>query len=184
MYSKSKLATGKASCQSASNRSIDLIEPEIPHLLRYARSLTRDRDNADDLVQDCLVRAFENIDKWQPGTCMIAWLKTILRNNFYNKCRRTKLERDVQDELMRAAHVLTAPRQEHCQELRDVDAAFDTLSDEHREVIILVAIEGMDYEATSQILDVEVGTVKSRLSRARQELRSRVDRDFGQKIAA
>jgi RNA polymerase sigma-70 factor, ECF subfamily len=177
MYCKSKSHWQKNSCRRNYDyqHSIDLIAPEIPRLRRYARTLARDQDRADDLVHDCLVRAVENIEKWQPGTHMRPWLMVILRNIFYNNYRRSERERHAVAELKLSTETSTAPRQEHYQELEEVRAAFKALSDAHREVISLVIIDGTDYETAAQVLDVELGTVKSRLSRARQELRAKVD---------
>lgn len=156
--------------RSHKDAALDLIEDEIPTLRRFARSLTRDRDQADDLVQDCLLRAIENIEKWQPGTSMRAWLIVMLRNLFYNKMRRVKRERDSGEQLKAKVQTVTPANQEHNLALKDLGEAFDQLSDDHREVIALVVIQGLDYEATANVLDVKVGTVKSRLSRARREL--------------
>lgn len=149
---------------------LGLIEDELPTLRRFARSLTRDRDQADDLVQDCLLRAIENIDKWQVGTSMRAWLFVMLRNLFYNKMRKVKRERESVDELQAKSHTVTPANQEHTLALKDLADAFEQLSDDHREVIALVVIQGLDYDTAANLLDVKVGTVKSRLSRARREL--------------
>ncbi len=149
---------------------IDLVEAEIPSLRRYARSLTRDGEKADDLVQDCLVRAIENIDKWQAGTSMRAWLLVMMRNLFYNKMRRAKREREAVSELQVKGRAVSQPQQEHSFALQELGAAFNLLSDDHREVLSLVVLQGLEYDAAAQVLGVKVGTIKSRLSRARQIL--------------
>ena len=156
-------------------RSIQRIEPELPYLRRYARALTRNIDEADDLVQDCVVRAIANIDKWEPGTQMRPWLIVIARNIFYNRCRHSRREREAMTEIGLSGVHSTAPSQDVSLELGDVAQAYESLSTEHREVLNLVVIEGMDYETTAKIMDVAVGTVKSRLSRARQNLRDKVE---------
>ncbi len=173
-----RLAPTPASTHTSENeQSIRLIEPELPYLRRYARSLTRDLDDADDLVHDCVVRAIANIDKWEPGTLMRPWLIVIARNLFYNKCRRSRRENEAMCEIGLSNERSTAPNQETNLEFGDVADAFDALSTDHREVLNLVVIEGMDYETAAGILSVQVGTVKSRLSRARQALKEKIDRN-------
>ncbi len=168
-YSNHALAADPTE-RSHNAAALDLIEDEIPTLRRFARSLTRDRDRADDLVQDCLLRAIENIDKWQAGTSMRAWLFVMLRNLFYNKIRKAKGERESVDELQAKSPTVTPANQEHSLALKDLGEAFEQLSDDHRDVISLVVIQGLEYETTAEVLNVKVGTVKSRLSRARREL--------------
>ena len=169
MYATQAIALNRTA-QNNTDAALNLIEDEIPTLRRFARSLTRDRDQADDLVQDCLLRAIENIEKWQPGTSMRAWLIVMLRNLFYNKMRKAKRERESGDELQAKVQTVTPANQEHNLALQDLGEAFDQLSGDHREVLALVVIQGLDYETTAEVLDVKVGTVKSRLSRARSEL--------------
>ncbi len=180
---ESQNSTSKRS-RAAPRSPVELIQREIPHLRRFARTLTRNQDSADDLVHDCLVRAVEKIDQWQSGTNMRAWLMVILRNIFYNHCRRNKREQLAAVELANAPGKVALPRQEDHHELREVGAAYETLSDAHREVLSLVVIHGMDYETTANVLDVEIGTVKSRLSRARHELRKKVDGECEWRLAA
>ncbi len=157
------------------SESILLIEPELPYLRRYAWALTRDVDRADDLVQECVARAIQNIDKWQPGTEMRPWLIVITRNLFYNQCRRSKREWEAMTEIGLGENHATPAAQDAHIEYGDVANAFSTLSDDHREVLVLVVIEGMNYEAAAKIMGVRSGTVKSRLSRARQQLKDAVD---------
>lgn len=154
---------------------IDLIQHEIPHLRRYARYLTKNVEQADDMVQDCLVRAIENIEKWEPGTNLRAWLIVILRNNFFNVCRRARKENEVKFDPGLAAATVSPPAQDDALSLVDLTAAYGELSLDHREVIELIVIEGFSYDQVAQILEINVGTVKSRLSRARAELRNRLD---------
>jgi len=151
------------------------IEDEIPRLRRYARYLCRDADLADDLVQECLTRAIDKIDSWQPGTNLRAWLFVILRNAFISEMRRQS-RAPVDDEMSNDHPSLAVPGGHEARvaalEMRD---AFETLSFEHREVLHLVAVEGLRYEEAAEVLDLPVGTVRSRLSRARTALRVRLD---------
>jgi len=150
--------------------TIARIELEIPMLRRYARFLSRNADQADDLVQECLVRAIARIDSWEPGTNLQAWLIVILRNIFLNECRRVKRERVSLEGLKSAGTTQIPAQQDVSLMLAELQEAFMSLSTDHREVLTLVVIQGMTYERTAQILGVTMGTVKSRLSRARTRL--------------
>jgi RNA polymerase sigma-70 factor, ECF subfamily len=152
-----------------------LIEGEIPRLRRYARALTRSVDRADDLVQETLMRAINKLHLWQTGTDLRAWLFTIMHNQHVNMVRRAMRDgANVDIEQMSAALVATTDPTASRQ-LRELEKALSCLRDEHREVILLVGLEGMSYEAAAQILDVPVGTVRSRLSRGRDALRVLLD---------
>jgi RNA polymerase sigma-70 factor, ECF subfamily len=152
-----------------------LIEGEIPRLRRYARALTRSADGADDLVQETLMRALNKLHLWQPGTDLRAWLFTIMHNQHVNMVRRAVRDGANFDiEQMSAALVATTDPTASRQ-MRELEKALSRLRDEQREVILLVGLEGMSYEAAAQILDVPVGTVRSRLSRARDALRVLLD---------
>jgi RNA polymerase sigma-70 factor, ECF subfamily len=147
------------------------IEAEIPRLRRYARALTRDVIAADDLVQDCLTRALGKLHLWQRGTDLRAWLFTILHNQYVNYVRRSVRE-GVMVGLSDTEPFLTrAPHQGHRLELRDLERAIAKLPEEQRSAILLVGLEGMRYEEVAAVLDVPVGTVRSRLSRGREALR-------------
>jgi RNA polymerase sigma-70 factor (ECF subfamily) len=161
------------------DKRIELLEEHIPHLRRYARHLTKNFEQANDMVQDCLVRAIENIDKWQPGTNMRAWLIVILRNNFFNHCRRARREREIKFDPGFSAQNFTPAAQDDTLSLNELSSAFGDLSLEHREVIHLIVLDGMSYEEAAELLDINIGTVKSRLSRARRDLKSRLDGDDG-----
>src|SRR5882724_8901245 len=148
-----------------------LLETEIPRLRRYARALTRDANRADDLVQSCLVRALAKSHLWQPGTDLRAWLFTILHNQHVNDVRRSVRE-GVNVPVEDMAPVLTVqPNAVDRLQLRDLEAAIAQLPIEQRQVILLVGLEGMRYEEVAEVLDVPVGTVRSRLSRGREALR-------------
>lgn len=159
---------------------IDQVEQEIPRLRRYARYLRREPDHADDLVQECLSRAIAKIETWQPGTNLRAWLFVILRNCHINEIRREQRIVSLDDDASASEPTLTVPgSQETRVALAEVRNAYLSLSEEHREVLLLVAIEGLQYEEASAILDVPLGTVRSRLSRARQALRQALDEGRG-----
>src|ERR1700730_14748580 len=147
------------------------IEAEIPRLRRYARALTRDESNADDLVQDCLVRALSKQHLWQEGTDLRAWLFTILHNQYVNQVRRAIREGTAVSVSDTEPSLTRAPDQGKRLELRDLDRALARLPEEQRTVILLVGLEGMRYEAVAEIIGVPVGTVRSRLSRGREALR-------------
>src|SRR6266436_5163853 len=152
-----------------------LLESEIPRLRRYARALTRNTANADDLVQSSLVRALEKQHLWQPGANLRAWLFTIVHNQHVNDVRHSLgqgLLGPVEDAKAgcRVEPVLDASLQ-----LSDLKRGINTLSHEPREVLLLVGLEGMRYEQVATILGIPVGTVRSRLSRARTTLRLLMD---------
>jgi len=126
---------------------------------------------ADDLVQDCLARALGKLHLWQEGTDLRAWLFTILHNQYVNQVRRAVREGAAVG-LSETEPLLTrAPGQGRRLELRDLQRAMSKLPEEQRSVILLVGLEGMRYEEVAEILDVPVGTVRSRLSRGRESLR-------------
>lgn len=153
----------------------DLLEHEIPRLRRYARALTRDATRADDLVQSCLIRALEKSHLWQPGTDLRAWLFTILHNQHVNDVRRAVRE-GINVPVEDVAPVLTVPSTQGASlQLRDLDRAMARLPEEQRQVLLLVGLEGMRYEEVAIVLDVPVGTVRSRLSRGRDMLRHLMD---------
>jgi len=141
----------------------------LPSLRAFARSLAHSTDRADDLVQDTIVRALANIEKFEPGTCMTAWLFTILRNLFYSECRRAKHELE-DPEGSYAGHLRTAPDQGARCDFLDLRRALAKLSVEHREALILIGAEGLSYEKAAQVCGVAIGTMKSRVHRGRMHL--------------
>jgi len=147
------------------------IEAEIPRLRRYARALARDMAAADDLVQDCLARALGKLHLWQEGTDLRAWLFTILHNQYVNQVRRSVREGAAVGLSETEPQLMRAPHQGSRLELRDLNRAIAKLPEEQRSVILLVGLEGMRYEEAAEVLDVPVGTVRSRLSRGRDSLR-------------
>ena len=153
-----------------------LVEREIPRLRRFARALTRAADQADDLVQDTMVRALTKGHLWQPGTNIRAWLFTIMHNQYVNTVRRQARETATVDiEAVSSTLVATTDPTSSWQ-LGELDRALARLPDEQREVILLVGLEGMAYETAAQILQVPLGTVRSRLSRGRETLRQLMGR--------
>jgi len=149
------------------------IEALIPRLRRYARALTRNEVAADDLVQDCLVRALAKQHLWQDGTDLRAWLFTILHNQYVNHVRQSVRQGELANANPSEAHrsLSRPPPQEHSLDLRDLDRALAQLPDEQRTIILMVGLEGMSYEAVAEFVGVPVGTVRSRLSRGREALR-------------
>jgi RNA polymerase sigma-70 factor, ECF subfamily len=153
-----------------------LIEQEIPRLRRYARALTRNADRADDLVQDTLTRAIAKAHLWQPGTDIRAWLFTIMHNQNVNEVRRAIRDHANVDVEERAKLVATTDPTASRQ-LRELERALAQMLEEHRQVILLVGLEGMSYEDAAAILNVPIGTIRSRLSRGRDVLRKLLDMD-------
>jgi len=152
-----------------------LVQDEIPRLRRYARALTRDAARADDLVQSCLVRAIAKQHLWEPGSDLRAWLFTILHNQNVNDVRRSVRE-GVTVPVEDVSPVLViAPRVSGSLQLRDLERVIKFLPEEQRQVILLVGLEGMRYEEVAAVLDIPIGTVRSRLSRGREMLRRLMD---------
>jgi RNA polymerase sigma-70 factor (ECF subfamily) len=141
----------------------------IPHLRAYGRSLTGDLDRADDLVQDTMLKAWASRDRFAAGTSMKAWTFVILRNVFLSQMRRQKFHGDY-DELTAERLLVAAPLQEEATHVADIQRALLELSADQREALILVGAGGMSYEEAAGICDVAVGTMKSRVSRARTAL--------------
>lgn len=147
------------------------VEEHVPRLRRYARALTGDRHKADDLVQDALERAWNKFHLWRPGSDLRAWLFTIMHNVFVNQLRQGTLA-DLGVPLdEEALDVPGNAGQEQALVLRDLDAALKRLPSEQREVLLLVGLENLRYEQAAQVLGVPIGTVMSRLSRGREQLR-------------
>ncbi len=155
--------------------TISAMKAEIPRLRRFARYMTRDADYSDDLVQECLTRAIANIESWQPGTNLRAWLFVILKNVFRNDKRRAQHDMAYRNGLEREAPLFAPAQQHNHLILSEVQQAFLQLTEDHREVLMLIAVEGLRYEEAAAVLNISVGTVKSRLSRARTALRALID---------
>lgn len=150
------------------------IAPLIPRLRRYARALTGERMLSDDLVQDTLERAWTKLHLWRPDSDLRAWLFTIMHNVFVNQVRRRARDATLPldgDALEISASVTGRD----ALDVRDVDAALRRLPDEQREVLLLIGLEQLSYSETASVLEVPVGTVMSRLSRAREKMRVLLD---------
>jgi RNA polymerase sigma-70 factor (ECF subfamily) len=141
----------------------------IPNLRAFAISLCGRNARADDLVQETLVKAWANINSFEPGTNMIAWLYTILRNEFYSEYRKRRHE-IVDEDGRYAARLATRPTQEGHMQFQDFRAALDRLAADHREALILVGASGLSYEEAAALCGCAVGTMKSRVNRARAKL--------------
>ena len=141
----------------------------LPALRGFARFLARDPALADDLVQDAVLRAFNAIEQFQPGTNLKAWLFTILRNHFYEQARRTRRETAVMAEYADAGQAAVASPQVQS-EIADLQVLIFRLSPLLREALILVGAQGLSHEEAAAICGVPVGTMKARLSRARAQL--------------
>jgi len=146
----------------------------VPQLNSFARSLTRDGVRAEDLVQEALMRAFNNIDRFRPGTNLKAWLFTIVRNEHYSQLRRRKFEaHGVDTDLLPEPSV--PPDHDGKLELRDLNRALASLSPGQRTALILVSASGFSYEEAATICGCAVGTIKSRVARARETLLQMLD---------
>ncbi len=141
----------------------------IPHLRAFAISLTGSLDHADDLVQETLLRALSNLDKFQPGTSLQAWTFTILRNLFHTEFRKRRREVEDPDGLF-AARLATLPEQGARLDFQDLRAALAQLPAHQREALLLVGAEGLSYEEAARVCGTHLGTIKSRVNRARTRL--------------
>jgi RNA polymerase sigma-70 factor, ECF subfamily len=147
----------------------DEILAAIPSLRAFAISLTGHSDRADDLVQDTIVRAWTNIDRFERGTNLNAWLFTILRNLFHSDYR--KRQREIEDaDGSYAERLKTRPDQQSHLDFEDFRAALATIPLDQREALLLVGAQGLSFEEAAEVCQVAVGTVKSRVNRARTRL--------------
>jgi RNA polymerase sigma-70 factor (ECF subfamily) len=175
---------------SMPDREISRFEDQLleaaPFLRAFARTLCHEPEVAEDLAQDALLKAWQCREQFQPGTNLRAWLATILRNRFYSLGRRRKWHADYDSEVIE--RTLMAPDDpQSIVELEEVRRALAMLPDFQREALILVGAGGMSYEEVAQIAGCPLGTVKSRVRRARDELQSilfegrlpRADQDCG-----
>jgi RNA polymerase sigma-70 factor (ECF subfamily) len=141
----------------------------IPSLRAFAISLARNTDRADDLVQDTILRAWSNIGQFQAGTSIKAWMFTILRNAFLSQYR--KAQREIADpDGSYAGRLRTPPDQNAKCDVRDMLDALQKLPPDQREALLLIVAEELSYEAAAQVCGVAVGTIKSRVNRARARL--------------
>lgn len=156
----------------------DRVCAEIPHLRRYARALCGDVARADDLVQDCLERALRKRHLWRPAGRLRAWLFRMLYRIYLNQCdsaanRRESTHPDP------AAGQATAARGETQVFCREVLSAVDRLPNDQRIALLMVALEGFTYREAAQILDIRIGTLRSRLARGRETVRRHLQLEDG-----
>ncbi len=155
------------------------LEVHIASLRRYARSLLRNHVDAEDLVQEALARAIARSDSFQTGTNLRAWLFTILHNIHVNQIRSRASHPDEVPIDAVEHRLTTPPRQEERVEVREMMRAVDELPLEQRQVLMLVALEGLKYDEVAEVLGVPIGTVMSRLSRAREAVRTKMADNSG-----
>jgi len=141
----------------------------IPRLRRYARALVGERSSADDLVQDTLERAWAKLHLYRRGTDLRAWLFTVMHNVHVNRVRATRVNDPLEDEMPELAQRGTQP---DALLVRDLDRAIARLPADQRAVLLLVTLEELSYEEVARTLGIPIGTVMSRLSRAREKLRA------------
>jgi RNA polymerase sigma-70 factor, ECF subfamily len=147
----------------------DEMVAQIPYLRAFAISLSGSYSVADDLVQDTLVKAWSHADSFERGTNFRAWLVTILRNTYFSQYR--KRSREVQDsDNVLAEQIPVKGGQESNVTMQDVQKALNKLAPEHREILLMIGITELSYEEAALACNIAVGTVKSRLNRARAKL--------------
>lgn len=154
--------------QASAQIKADLIAV-IPNLRAFAVSLCGNPDRADDLVQETLVKAWGNLDSFVEGTNLPAWLFTILRNFYYSEYRKRRREVADPDGII-ATKLATAPAQNGHMDLRDLHDALQKLPGDQREALILIGASGLSYEEAANICGCAIGTMKSRVNRARNRL--------------
>jgi RNA polymerase sigma-70 factor, ECF subfamily len=159
-----------------------LLEPYLPNLWRYAHSLTHDASRADDLVQSCLVRALTNQHLWREGTDLRAWLFTILHNLFISEVRRLAREQKRLAILDMKPAVMPGSDPELSYRVREVQDALRRLPASQSEIILQIALDNVMYENAASNLDIPIGTVRSRLARARESLRAMTDRESSPRL--
>jgi RNA polymerase sigma-70 factor (ECF subfamily) len=154
----------------------------IPNLRAFAVSLCGDIERADDLVQETLLKAWDHLDSFQEGTNLRAWLFTILRNTYFSECRRRRREVEDRDG-SKAADLAVHPDQQGHLDMQDFRRALNVLPPDQREALVLVGAAGFSYEEAASISGCAVGTIKSRVNRARAKLTEllgvRTSREFG-----
>lgn len=150
---------------------VDQLHEHVASLRRYALVLTRNREDAEDLVQECLVRAIAAADTWRPGSDLRVWLFRILHNIHVSECRKQRVRREATLVLPESVEANQHTRLE----LQQVLAALDRLPEEQRRPIIMVALQEMSYAEAADALDLPLGTFMSRLGRGRAAMRRIVD---------
>lgn len=148
----------------------------IPDLRAFGHSLSGDASRADDLVQETLVKAWKHHGSFTEGTNLRAWLFTILRNEFYSQIRKRKREVEDVDGVYSSKLSVAASQESHI-EMDELRAALAKLPEDQREAIILIGASGLSYEEAAEVCGTAVGTIKSRVSRARTRLASLIGLD-------
>jgi len=143
------------------------VMPVLPELRRYARTLTRNRADAEDLLQDTLLRAYNKFHLWQPGTNIAGWLTVVMKRVFLSQFERRRYATAPMEDFDRPL----AASQEDCLDISRLGVAIDGLAVHHRQLVEAIAINGDSYEDVAEALNIPVGTVRSRLGRAREYLR-------------
>ncbi len=148
----------------------------LPDMHAFARFLVKDYERADDLVQEATVRVLTAADQFQPGTNFKAWVFTILRNLYYNELQKSKrfVDHGGSSDSLEFLTALSG-NQESSLDFRDFYRVFWQLDEKHREVLMLVGASGLSYEDAASVCGCQVGTIRSRLSRARRDLRERLE---------
>lgn len=159
------------------SKFLEEVEACIPALRRYAHALLHNREGADDLVQDCLERAMRKRLLWRRGSSMRAWLFTMLHNLYVNQLRSQARQPLLQPEQEDAAGSHDPSQSDVL--MSDIERCMAKLSEEQRQVLLLVALEGFSYKEVGKVLKLPIGTVMSRLSRAREAMRRLMEGDTG-----
>ena len=176
-------STTRAQAESEPSNWRDEVVGLIPALRAFAWSLCHNSSDADDLVQDTLIKAWTNREKFEPGTNLRAWLFTILRNTYYTAVVRRR--REVRDETGEYAGTLkSAPTQDWSVAVHSLQDALRKLPPEHREALVLVGAAGLSYEEAAEICGCALGTIKSRVNRARARLLKIMDADDATDVMA
>lgn len=160
------------------------IVAEMDNLRKFALRLTGNMTEAEDLLQSTVLRALEKKDYFEPGTNLFRWTSKIMFNLFVSTYRRKKKFESRYDPENYLENASVDSEQEAKTELRLVREAMKNLSEEHREILVMVCVNGMRYEEVATMLDIPVGTVRSRLSRAREQLQNTLERSAKEKQSA
>jgi RNA polymerase sigma-70 factor (ECF subfamily) len=153
------------------------IRTHLPALRRYALVLTRDPDQAQDLVQEALLRALAGASTWSPKRALLPWLLAILHNTHVSRQRRRSVETEFAEQTARLSPAIIGPPQLERVHFAQTMTALMQLPEEQREVLVLTAIEGLSYKDAADVLGLPIGTLMSRLRRAREALRTASGRD-------
>jgi len=157
--------------KAEADRMRDELVSLLPRLRRFGRALTRHREDADDLVQIAVERALNRADQWEPGTRLDSWLFRIMKNAWIDEIRARGRRDDVLLPEEAGEHVGSSPMDAHL-EVMSVQQAMTRLSEDQRLAVALVLVEGLPYKEAAEVLDVPIGTLTSRLARARETLQS------------